>query len=231
MVLRDAGQPGGRRRTTAYDAGTRHRDADAARPPSPTPRATPSASAAPATPAATPWPRSRGASRPPRRRRPASTTGPGGPIAVVTSSGNPSSSYLAEILRAEGLNEFANLRVIDADRRHPRAVRRGGARRRRASPTPRSTALTDVGQRRRQPGRDAARRAPATAWPGITAQAGTVADGYLARRTPPSEPGAGHHHRHHAVPRHRQPLHARGATVGGRRSTPRATAEHRPARP
>ena len=30
--------------------------------------------------------------------------GPGGPVAVVTSSGNPSSSYLTEILRAEGLD-------------------------------------------------------------------------------------------------------------------------------
>jgi methionine-rich copper-binding protein CopC len=37
--------------------------------------------------------------------------GPGGPIAVVTSSGNPYSKYLAEILRTEGLNEFATLDV------------------------------------------------------------------------------------------------------------------------
>ena len=36
--------------------------------------------------------------------------GPGGPIAVVTSSSNPYSKYLAEILRAEGVNEFS---VID----------------------------------------------------------------------------------------------------------------------
>ena len=40
--------------------------------------------------------------------------GPGGPIAVVTSTGNPSSTYLAEILRAEGLNEFATVRVSTA---------------------------------------------------------------------------------------------------------------------
>ncbi|GAA2760804.1 DUF4082 domain-containing protein [Actinopolymorpha rutila] len=37
--------------------------------------------------------------------------GPGGPIAVVTSSGNPYSKYLAEILRTEGLNEFATIDV------------------------------------------------------------------------------------------------------------------------
>jgi hypothetical protein len=37
--------------------------------------------------------------------------GPGGPIAVVTSSANPYSKYLAEILRTEGLNEFSTIDV------------------------------------------------------------------------------------------------------------------------
>jgi hypothetical protein len=37
--------------------------------------------------------------------------GPGGPIAVVTSSTNQYSKYLAEILRTEGLNEFATIDV------------------------------------------------------------------------------------------------------------------------
>ncbi len=37
--------------------------------------------------------------------------GPGGPIAVVTSGSNPYSRYLAEILRTEGLNEFATIDV------------------------------------------------------------------------------------------------------------------------
>ena len=37
--------------------------------------------------------------------------GPGGPIAVVTSASNPYSKYLAKILRAEGLNEFATIDV------------------------------------------------------------------------------------------------------------------------
>ncbi len=37
--------------------------------------------------------------------------GPGGPIALVTSSSNPYSKYLAEILRTEGLNEFATVDV------------------------------------------------------------------------------------------------------------------------
>ncbi|HET9647004.1 MAG TPA: DUF4082 domain-containing protein [Microlunatus sp.] len=39
--------------------------------------------------------------------------GPGGPIAVITSSSNPYSKYLAEILRTEGLNEFATVDVSD----------------------------------------------------------------------------------------------------------------------
>src|SRR6476659_6678208 len=33
--------------------------------------------------------------------------GPGGPILVIGSGNNPFSNYLGEILRAEGLNEFA----------------------------------------------------------------------------------------------------------------------------
>lgn len=37
--------------------------------------------------------------------------GPGGPIAVVTSTGNPYSTYLAEMLRTEGLNEFTTIDV------------------------------------------------------------------------------------------------------------------------
>ena len=32
--------------------------------------------------------------------------GPGGPILVITNSASPFSGYYAEILRAEGLNEF-----------------------------------------------------------------------------------------------------------------------------
>jgi len=38
---------------------------------------------------------------------PSTTDGPGGPILVITSTGNPYSRYYAEILRAEGLTEFA----------------------------------------------------------------------------------------------------------------------------
>lgn len=42
--------------------------------------------------------------------------GPGGPILVVTSAGNPFGTYFAEILRAEGLNAFAvaDITTVDA---------------------------------------------------------------------------------------------------------------------
>ncbi|HEX8520660.1 MAG TPA: Ig-like domain-containing protein [Tepidisphaeraceae bacterium] len=38
-------------------------------------------------------------------------SGPGGPILVITRSANPYTNYYAEILRAEGLNEFATARL------------------------------------------------------------------------------------------------------------------------
>ncbi|PKH44211.1 Ig-like domain-containing protein [Nocardioides alpinus] len=114
--------------------------------------------------------------------------GPGGPIAVVTSAGNASSSYLSEILRAEGLNEFANMRVstLSATTLAPYAVVVLG-----------DVAITD------------AQVSALTTWvsaggnlvamrpdsrlhglAGITAQAGTVAEGYLAVDAA-TEPGAG----------------------------------------
>ena len=43
---------------------------------------------------------------------------PGGPILVVTSSSAPFSAYYAEILRNEGLNEFAAADVSDAQCGH-----------------------------------------------------------------------------------------------------------------
>ena len=44
-----------------------------------------------------------------------SPEGPGGPILVVSSAANPFSRYLAEILRAEGLNEFLAVDVSAVD--------------------------------------------------------------------------------------------------------------------
>ncbi len=47
---------------------------------------------------------------------PPPTEGPGGPVLIVTSSANPFSTYLAEILRTEGLNAFstADLTTVSA---------------------------------------------------------------------------------------------------------------------
>lgn len=57
---------------------------------------------------------------------PASPEGPGGPILIVSSGANGFSRYLAEILRAEGLNEFLATDVSQVDRalldRHDLAI-------------------------------------------------------------------------------------------------------------
>ncbi|MBB3045283.1 N,N-dimethylformamidase beta subunit family domain-containing protein [Nocardioides soli] len=119
---------------------------------------------------------------------PAPDQGPGGPIAVVTSAGNPVSTYLAEIMRAEGLNEFATV--------GPAALTASGLA---------SYGALIVGE---VPVTDA-QVAAVTDWvtaggdlvlmrpdsrflglAGLTAQSGTVADGYLAV-DPATAPGAG----------------------------------------
>ena len=114
--------------------------------------------------------------------------GPGGPLAVVTSTGNPSSSYLSEILRAEGLNEFANVRVstLNATTLAPYAVVVLGDV---AITDAQVTALTDWVN---AGGNLVAMRPDSRLYSlaGIAAQAGTVADGYVAVNAA-VEPGAG----------------------------------------
>ncbi|MBD3926872.1 DUF4082 domain-containing protein, partial [Nocardioides cavernae] len=114
--------------------------------------------------------------------------GPGGPIGVVTSSGNPSSTYLSEIIRAEGLNEFTNVRVstLNATSLASYAVVVLGDV---AITDAQVTALTDWVN---AGGNLIAMRPDSRLYglAGITAQAGTVADGYLAVN-PAAEPGAG----------------------------------------
>ncbi|MCP3421037.1 DUF4082 domain-containing protein [Nocardioides pinisoli] len=114
--------------------------------------------------------------------------GPGGPIAVVTSTGNPSTSYLGEILRAEGLNEFANVRVstLSATTLAPYAVVVLGDV---ALTDAQVTALTDWVD---AGGNLVAMRPDSRLYSlaGITAQTGTVTDGYLAVNAA-VEPGAG----------------------------------------
>ena len=119
---------------------------------------------------------------------PAPDQGPGGPIAVVTGAGNPVSTYLAEIMRAEGLNEFATV--------GPAALTASGLA---------GYGVLVVGE---VPVTDA-QVAAVTDWvnaggdlvlmrpdarflplAGLTAQAGTVSDGYLAVDAS-TAPGAG----------------------------------------
>ncbi len=61
--------------------------------------------------------------------------GPGGPVLVISNAANPFSRYFAEILRAEGLNEFtatdiSNVTPADAQRPRRRHPRRRSAQRR-----------------------------------------------------------------------------------------------------
>jgi hypothetical protein len=114
--------------------------------------------------------------------------GPGGPIAVVTSDANKSSSYLAEIVRAEGLNEFANLKNTNLSAATLAAydvVVLGDV----AITDAQVTALTtwvNAGGNLILLKPDARLLGLA----GLTAQAGTVSNGYLAVNAA-SEPGAG----------------------------------------
>ncbi len=114
--------------------------------------------------------------------------GTGGPIAVVTSSGNPSSSYLAEILRAEGLNEFANLRVpsLTAASLTSYAMVVLGDVLLSDTQVAALTAWVESG------GNLVAMRPDARLYSlaGISAQSGTVVDGYVGLN-PASEPAAG----------------------------------------
>ena len=91
-----------------------------------------------------------GPAGPAQAQSPAS--GPGGPILVITTPANPFSQYFAEILRAEGLNEFAlrDVSTVTAATLAPYDVAILGD----MTLSPAQVAmLSDVGQRRRQPHR------------------------------------------------------------------------------
>jgi hypothetical protein len=114
--------------------------------------------------------------------------GPGGPIALVTSDANKSSSYLAEIVRAEGLNDFAVLKntSMSATTLAPYDVVVLGDV---AITDPQVTALTDwvnAGGNLIILKPDARLLGLA----GLTSASGTVSNGYLAVNGA-SEPGAG----------------------------------------
>ena len=156
-----------------------------------------------------------------------STSGPGGPILVVASPSDPFSRYYAEILRAEGLNEFE---VATGPRHLGDAHRQGGGDPRLAGAHRRSGhAPRELGAGRRQPDRDAARQA-----------AGRPARAHRRRRhahqpvpagwTPRRAVGSGHRRADAAVPRHGRPLHAERGGARSRGCT-RAPARRPPTPP
>ena len=115
-------------------------------------------------------------------------SGPGGPIAVVTSGAAPSSTYLLEIARAEGLNEFANLTNTDlsATTLAPfSAVVLGNVAITDAQVSALTTWVNAGGNLVLM--RPDSRLLPLA---GLTAQSGTVSEGYLRVATS-TEPGAG----------------------------------------
>ncbi len=69
--------------------------------------------------------------------------GPGGPILVISNAANPFSRYFAEILRAEGLNEFTATDISNVTPAVLNAARRRDPRRRPAhAPARRRTSAT-----------------------------------------------------------------------------------------
>ena len=77
--------------------------------------------------------------------------GPGGPILVVVDPGDPFGRYYAEILRAEGLTEFAVTGPRRAERADARRVTRSSCSRRATRRRAQVALLSDWVQRRRQP--------------------------------------------------------------------------------
>ncbi|MEI9808727.1 MAG: Ig-like domain-containing protein [Bacteroidota bacterium] len=114
--------------------------------------------------------------------------GPGGPILVVTSSTNPFSRYSAEILRAEGLNEFAVMDVaaINATILNTYDVVVQGEITVTAPQVTMFTNWVNAGGTliAFKPG------APLNSLMGLTAASGTLSDKYLLVNTA-SEPGTG----------------------------------------
>ena len=128
------------------------------------------------------------------------------PILVVGSPANPFGAYIGEILRNEGLQRVHDDRRLA--RLRPRCSRSSTSSCSATTPlTPaQATTLTELGQRRRQPDRDAAGQA-ARGLLGLT-DAGTT----LVERLPAGRhrhrAGRRHRRQHDPVPRHRRPLHA-----------------------
>ena len=133
--------------------------------------------------------------------------GPGGPIAIVTSN-NPYSKYLAEILRTEGLNEFATIDVgslTAATLAQYDAVVLGEVS---VSGAQAATLTTWVNG-----GGNLIAMRPDSALStllGITAASGTGNQQRLSQGRYGDSAWSGHRLRHHPIPRRCRPLHALG---------------------
>ena len=130
--------------------------------------------------------------------------GPGGPILVVANDGeNRFGRYYAELLRAEGLNEFA-VEGVGALNAQTLAGYQVVLLAETTLSAGQASVLERLGERRRQPDRDAAGR-------GSRRPARDRRNrGHALRRLPEGGrlAGAGrrHRHGHHPVPRHGRPL-------------------------
>ena len=129
--------------------------------------------------------------------------GPGGPILVVT--GDSFGSYYAEILKAEGLNEFAVAGRSALNAQTLAGYQRRRARRRRGQ-RPAGVRAQRLGTGRREPDRDAARLEPGAAAGARTGHRRPRER--LHRRREQRGSGSRDNRRHDAVPRHGRPAAA-----------------------
>ena len=108
---------------------------------------------------------------------------------MVTDPGDPFGTYYAEILRAEGLNEFAVTDTADLNAA-TLADYQVVVLAQTAVTDAQTTVLTQLGAGRRQPHRHAARRAPCRRCSAWATPTGTVSNGYIKVNTA-SSAGAG----------------------------------------
>ena len=143
--------------------------------------------------------------------------GPGGPVLVVTDPGDAFGTYYAEILRAEGLNEFA---VTDIGSRNapPSPELRGRRPRRSRGHRRAGDDARRLGQR---PAATSSPCAPSASSPACWASAPTPATsrtGYFKVATGPAA-GRRHRRRRRCSSTARPTVHARGADDASPRST------------
>ena len=127
-------------------------------------------------------------------------------VLVVTNSANKFGTYLTEILLNEGLNAFTTLDVSLLSPGLLEGLRRRAARADGADGQPGIDAH-ELGQRRRQPDRDATGQATGRATWAQRCERDTGGGVHARRRVGGARDRD--HRGHDAVPRHRRPVHAR----------------------